>query len=198
MWLHKHGWHYFYNQTEAILRRMREIMEDSRNKPDDAINRYSTYREYKVFFKEFAEHLDNIEAHLQNEKHLLREIINKVYDGYLTKKIKERVQIEHYESNLIGELDKLQGDYGKLIGFVKVVTDSYNGKTILNLSEFVQKIRDISTSLELIKSDTLEMAKYLKMVLPEIEEYKEWLKKDEENADWAQYNIKSWIREQAE
>ncbi len=198
MWLHKHGWKYYHSGFEeaySLLQKFSQNFDNPQGSQDTDIIK-SVVARMKKLNKELLEHTTNIAQEIRKEDNLLKKIENNIYEVHLVNKIKNKQPLQSYENELSNEFKIIETLY------LQLEKDCANSlaicdKTKINKEwnrELQGEAATIISRLKSIESASLKLAEYLKKVLPQLDEYKEWIKKQEEGTEWMENCVRSWVR----
>lgn len=189
MWLHKHGWKYFESNIESIYE---EIRSDNFNRQ---ISRVMT--DLKNILEELLTHLSTIESEIKKEDNLLKRLENVLYEIHLVNKVKNKSKLDDYENSLSDKFGAVEHSYivlkNDVLQALEVCKSIHSDNIQQQHSKLINEIAGITNALRDIKNLSTDLGQYLGKALPQIEEYKEWIKKEQISTEWVENNIKSWI-----
>ena len=186
MWLHRHGWKYFYSDIKELNTALNSNKDNTR----DMIVTENIYN----IVRELLGHLNKIESEIKKEDNFLKKLEKDIYEIHLVNKIKNKEKIDSYENNLTDVFKKIEISYLKLskeCSAVIILFENTNSPSFT--PDLSGKLQAIMNSLAEIERASKDMGSYLSRVLPQIEDFKELVKKEEEIANWVENNVKSWI-----
>ncbi len=186
MWLHKHGWHYFRSNITSIYNNIKQDQQHADGYRKDI-------SQLKTTLTELLDHIRRIEEEMKKEDNMFKLIEKVIYDIHLVNKLKNREAFDTYENKLSDEFKRMDTLYLSLKkSCVNAIESLVESET--NKKHVIDEVTGVVNDLRDIENISKEMAQYLKKTLPKIEEYKEWIKKQEEGTEWVENNIRSWIR----